>query len=344
MLLTVSETWMIIISISLLILLYISFVLFLVIYCERKYFIKKINEDEIIKNQTYNDFKDLKKETFSFISNKNKINGEIYYYKEKKLDEVIIFSLGFKTTINYYINEIAYFASLGYTVFTYEYCGVGKSEGKKFRGPTQAIIDLNNCIKYFKEENPNSKIILVGHSMGAYASCNVINYQDVNKVIAISPFNHIVKVVSQTIYQTSSRKIFLFPIIYRIVLFFKFGKYSNLKTYETLKRSNIKVLVLHGMDDKTVLVDDCLNSMMTNINMNVKYLVLDNKQHYPLQSSNAINYNLFLKHELSDLKIKYNKKIPNQEIINLNKNINYKLKNEFDKEVLLVVEKFLSEE
>ena len=61
-------------------------------------------------------------------------------------------------------------------------------------------------------------------------------------------------------------------------------------------------------------------------------------------SNKAINYNLYIKNNISDLQIKYNKNIPENELEKLNKNIDYNLKYQFDEEVLDVLKQFLKEE
>jgi pimeloyl-ACP methyl ester carboxylesterase len=194
-----------------------------------------------------------------------------------------------------------------------------------------------------KSINHNSKIILFGHSMGAYASCNVLNIQDVNKVIAVSPFENVQEVVADHVKNKIGKKIFLFLIIYRILLYFKFKSYSSFSTFKTLKNANTKVLVIQGEDDKTVLPDNFMNNMYYNQNAYINYILLENKHHFPLLSNDAMNYDLFLKHQITELKLKYNNKIPKSEIKQLNENVNYELKYKLDEGVLNVIKKFLRE-
>lgn len=324
-------------------LLYIVFVFILAYFVNKTNFQKRIDKYSYIEDKDYTYYNNLKKENYTFLSNKIKINGEIYFYDTKDNKDIIIFSNGFNTTIKKYISEIEYLASLGYTVYTYDYAGVGISEGKYFKGMPQSIINLEDCIKYVKTNNPNSKIILFGHSMGAYASCNVLNLEDVNKVIAVSLFDNVEGVVADHVKNKLGKKIFLFLIIYRILLYFKFKSYSLFSTYKTLKSTNTKVLVIQGEDDKTVLPDNFMNNMYYNQNAYIKYILLENKHHFPLLSTEAMNYDLFLKHQITDLKLKYNNKIPENEIKQLNETINYKQKYKLDEGVLNVIKKFLRE-
>ena len=112
MILKLSEFNLIIISIISLFLLYIVIVLLFTIIIHHKYFEKRITENKIIKNQKEEDYKDLKKESFSFISRNVKLNGNIYYYDTKDNKDVIIFSNGFNTVITNYLSEISYLSKL----------------------------------------------------------------------------------------------------------------------------------------------------------------------------------------------------------------------------------------
>lgn len=328
------------------ILLYISFILLLVVIIENKKFNKRINVKEYIKNIDYTNYKDLKRDNYSFNSSNNKLNG-YKYYCDNTSNKIMIFVNGYNTTTQNYISEINFFASLGYIVYCFDNTGTGQSEGKKFGGVPQAIIDLKYCLEEVVKQHPNNKITIVGHSMGGYAASNIINVLDinvVNKIIAISPFNNIVDVVYDNIKKNLGKNLFLYKTMHKIYLKIKYKKYASFNTFDTLKYTNIKTLIIHGEEDKTVKVDNCVNSMMSNTNMFVKYLVLENKGHLPMLSNNAINYNLYLKHNISDLQIKYNKNIPENELEKLNKNIDYNLKYQFDEEVLDVLKQFLKEE
>jgi len=331
----------IILVISLIIVLYLIFLLIIVIYVEKSRFDRRIEPKNYIKEQDYTKYNGLIREEFSFCSNKNQLKGYIFHYG-KTNNKKIIFSNGFNTTTESYIPEINYFASLGYTVYCYDNTGTGKSEGLSLRGTPQSLIDLHSCINYLKKES-DEKIILVGHSMGAHAAVNVLNFTNVDKVIAISPYDNISDVVNDHIYSKFRKNIFLFKLIHKFYLRMKFKEYAKFKTFETLKYANTKVLVIHGEEDRTVKVDSCINASMFNTNMLVKYLILENKAHRPLLSQNSINYNLFLKHQLEELRMNFGKNIPEKQIQLLNKDINYKLKNELDNDVLEVIKSFLQE-
>lgn len=329
-----------------LIVLYITFILVQIIIIEKIKFNKRINVKEYINNQEYTDYKNLKREDFSFYSKGNKLIGYKFYYDSPK-DKIIIFVNGYNTTTESNIAEINLFASLGYNIYCYDNTGTGKSEGKKFGGTPQSLIDLENCIKEVSKINPNKKITLVGHSMGAHAVSNIINHYDItniDKIIAISPFNNIYDIVDENIKKTIGKSLILSKTMHKIYLWFKFKKVSTYNTYNTLRYINKPILVIHGDADDIVKPDDFIHHMMTNNNMYVKYLIQENKGHRPLLTYDAINYDLYLRHNISDLQLKYGKQIPEDEIIKLNNNIDYSLKNQLDINVINVIKEFLKEE
>lgn len=331
----------ILLALLILFILYILHLFIMILIIDNHFFNKRFTGVETIKCFKKEDYHNLKYEDFSFYSDKNKLNGNIFYIN-KNLSNIIIFACGYKMTYQRYMPEINYLCSLGYTVFTYDNTGTGVSEGRTLKGAPQAIIDLKNCVNVIKKEYPTSKITLVGHSMGGYAVINSLNLVTVDKVVAIAPFNSIVDVVLDNVNKTFHNKLFLFRTLYMTYLHLKFKKYGSYETYKTIKYVNIPVMIIHGNSDRTVLINNFYKSMMTNQNLFVKYLEVENRNHNPLLSFNAMNYNLFLNHSLIDLKLKYKRKqIPDVELNSLNDNLNNELRSEFDKEVINEITNFL---
>ena len=60
----------------------------------------------------------------------------------------------------------------GYNVYRYDARGHGRSEGKKgdLNDYQDYLLDLDKYIDIVKEENPDSKLVLLGHSMGGLVS------------------------------------------------------------------------------------------------------------------------------------------------------------------------------
>lgn len=342
MIITINKALLLVGAIFVILLIYLLFVLTLVLILDKKFFNKRLYKHRIIKSPEYSDFTNLVKDPFEFDSNGITLRGFIYY-KTKKSNKIVIFSPGFTAINEMYLSEIDLLTNLGYTVYIYDYTGSYKSDGKKFKGAPQVIIDLNNCIEYLKNNIENCSITLFGHSMGAYASVNVLNYQKVDKVIAVAPCNNIIDVIKDLMYEKVGRRILFLLTIYKILLYIRFKKYSSLSTYKTLKYVNTKVLIVQGTDDKVVFPNCFYQFAAVNDNMFVETLLVEDREHYPLLSKDAVSYRLFLDHYVDELQIKYGKNIPETEVELLNNKVDQNLRNKLDEGIIKVLEKKLKE-
>lgn len=343
MVLSLNTLFYAIIIILLFFVMYVLFITLLSIFINKIYFDKRMGISKYYKNIEYTHFENLKKDEFSFMSGKNKLNGGLYYYPNNN-NKIIIFMHGFGPNHKDYLYEINYFAELGYKVYAFDATATGISEGKKFKGAPQLLIDLNYCIEEVNKLNNNSGIILVGHSMGAYAVSNITRFKNVKKVIAIAPFDNITDIVDYNVRKKLGRSFILFKIIFKLIQLIKFKKYANIKTFETYHFSKTPILVIQGKEDDIVKADDFIENMNINNNRYVNYLLLEEKKHRPLLSKDAIFYNYHLSHQIDNLNFKYGKNISKEIIDDFNKQINYDLKNEFDINVLKTIELFLKEE
>ncbi|APD06053.1 hypothetical protein UJ101_00511 [Flavobacteriaceae bacterium UJ101] len=97
---------------------------------------------------------------------------------------------------NYYYKFASFLQSKGYTVYTYDYRGIAESRPEKLKGFKATATqwgenDAESMIYYVKNQNPEHKVILMGHSIGG-------------QLIGMMPSNHIadriITVASQTGY------------------------------------------------------------------------------------------------------------------------------------------------
>lgn len=322
------------------VLIYLIFLIVFILIIDKVYFDRRIEPKMLINNPSHKQCGILNKDNFSFYSGKNKLNGGIYYNNEKSTSEIAIFMHGFGGGHEGYFPEISFLVKQGYKVYAFDSTATVASEGKKFRGAPQMIKDLKYCIEEVQKQNPNKKILLMGHSMGAYSVINVLHLCNVEKVVAISPFNNMSDVVYDRVYSKLGKNLFLLKTVYKVIQRIKFGKIASYRSFETLKYVNKEVLVIQGSLDKVVLPNLFMDSIVLNHNAFVKYLIFDDKYHHPLLSNNAIAYNINLKHIIDELKFKY-KEIPVEEIKRINNIVDYKIKNELDEKVLREIELFI---
>ena len=120
-----------------------------------------------------------------FHSGKNCLAG--YLWNETGTRGLIVFAHGMGTGVAYYLPEIHHFAAQGYQVFAFEYSGYQGSSGH-FYGFPQAVIDLKNALDFV--DDGSRPVILMGHSMGAYAVCAVrqCTERPVDGIVAYAPF------------------------------------------------------------------------------------------------------------------------------------------------------------
>ena len=190
----------------------------------------------------------------TFKSGRNCLAG--YLWNESGTRGLIVFAHGMGTGVEYYLPEIHHFAAQGYKVFAFEYSGYPGSSGH-FYGFPHAVIDLKNALDFI--DDGSLPVILMGHSMGAYAVCAVRQYTDkqVDGIIAYAPFfsSNEAVIAEATGNMPKCGKLLcglIFPI--QCLLF---GRNCNPTTVAGLFRANVPTLVLQGSEDVEVTPDGC---------------------------------------------------------------------------------------
>jgi acylglycerol lipase len=108
----------------------------------------------------------------------------IYYQcwlPEVSTRAVLLVAHGFAEHSGRYGNLVDYFVPRGYAVYALDHRGHGKSDGERVQVDNfnEYLIDLKTFFDMVRKENPDSKIFLVGHSMGAAIStAYTVEYQD----------------------------------------------------------------------------------------------------------------------------------------------------------------------
>ncbi|KPA13479.1 lysophospholipase [Candidatus Magnetomorum sp. HK-1] len=115
---------------------------------------------------------------FKGIGNKN-----IYYQfwlPEEKPKAILLVIHGLVEHSGRYMNVVNYFVPRGYAVYSLDHIGHGKSEGS--RTLIQQFKDFTDTIKQYFDQvrkwNPDTPIIIFGHSMGGLITTNyLLDYQ-----------------------------------------------------------------------------------------------------------------------------------------------------------------------
>lgn len=216
------------------------------------------------------------------------LKGYIFEKENKYTDKLIVFCHGMWSTVDAYMQDIAFYVLNGYQVLAFNYYGVAKSEGKTVKGFKNSLASADAALKYIKEtpELKDKEIYVTGHSWGGYATINIVKYHpEVKKIAALSPFVSSFKITNATF--KGITKVFVpFIIFWDSFSFFKFFNVNGIKSLNNYKG---KALIVQSTDDQIVPYKSGLKLLQGKVkNKNVKYMILDGKMHHPHYSDNAI--------------------------------------------------------
>ena len=128
------------------------------------------------------------------------------------------------------------FTALGYDVFIPDYRGYGKSEGT-IKSEAQLHEDMQTLYDKLKEEYPEKKIIVLGHSIGSGMAARLAAVNDPKLLILQAPPYSLPDLVKNT-----------FPL----KLFPTFLLRYKLETGKYIQAADMPVVVLHGDQDEIV--------------------------------------------------------------------------------------------
>jgi len=116
--------------------------------------------------------------------NQNELNGNIY---EKKSEIAILFCHGLATNSQDFGNFPEKLAQKGYKVLTFDYSGHGRSQGIK--GLFTAKSHWQDTFQAFKflSQQGVKKIIILGHSLGAYPALLSLKEKNIMAAILVCP-------------------------------------------------------------------------------------------------------------------------------------------------------------
>ena len=217
-----------------------------------KIFYHRINSDPLHRFEQA-DYPLLLHQKKIFYSEKTKLVGYLYHYKEYDPSKLIVFAHGYGNGHKRYLDLINGLCERGLMVFAYDLTGFDESEGKGIRSFPQAIIDLNNALTYIRRIFKKQDLCLVGHSMGGYAvGCNLSLNKDIKKAVILSGFNkssELVKAHGEEWVGKDAENVIKYIDTYEDAFF---GKYAKMTVLDGLKNTNAECMIIHSRDDKTV--------------------------------------------------------------------------------------------
>lgn len=304
--------------------------------------------DLVLGQYCYERIKDeLTREEIKYKSKDNQLIG--YYYKSINNKGLVIMVHGFKSGADNYLPLINYVVQKGYNVFAYNMTGTFESDGQSTIGMCQSLIDLDNTIKFIKN-NPlftNQNLYLIGHSMGGYAAASVLAlHNDIKACACIAPMYNGNTIMLEKGEQYVGKVSKITKPVFSIYQKYLFGDYINYNSVDSINSSNIPVLIAHGVEDKIITFNE--QSIIAHkkeiTNPNVKYYIAKGLQsdHDNIWHSNeAIIYQKQIASELKLMEFNKGDKLSLDEIKKFNKTVNHKLYSEVNKDLLnMIIEMF----
>ncbi|MGN0813192.1 MAG: alpha/beta hydrolase family protein [Candidatus Coproplasma sp.] len=254
-------------------------------------FIRQDKEPEF-KYFTAEDF-NLNTEDIEVTYKGEQLYSKIYSVKPiEECERVVIFQHGFGAGSSSYMTEIATLASYGYAVIATDAYGCNNSTGKTVGGffaGTEAVIATYIGVKR-DERLKDKKVVLVGHSWGAYSVCCAANKVKVDGVVALSGFNAPAQCICDQLKMIAPIGKLMAPVLHPIFFLLNLFRSSNGNTHAAtaLKKSGVKALLIHGEKDRTVRLNHSVAKKAEG--ENVTKLILADKKHNPYNTVEAEEY------------------------------------------------------
>ena len=243
------------------------------------------------------------REEICFESQGHKLEG--FIYNQNDSEKMIIFSPGVHSLADDYISQLLYFVDEGFSVFSYNYSGVGSSEGIS-RGFPEGIYNLNDAINYIKSSDSlkNKELYLLGYSWGGYCSAHVLGNENIKAAATIAGVNN-----NETSILALSEAYLGSLLVNTTQGYVKtyqrnhFGELSYKNAYEAINEADKPILVCQGLEDTIARIDvDAIYKYRDEItNDKVEYKTFDgpNSDHLNiLYSDNANEYRKEINNEL----------------------------------------------
>lgn len=223
------------------------------------------------------------------------LSANVYSVKPvEECERVVIFQHGFGAGVSSYTTEIARLAKGGFAVVAADAYGCNNSVGENIKGfyaGAEAVIAAYIAVKR-DQRLKDKKVVLVGHSWGAYAVLAASQKISVDGVVAISGFNAPAQCLCDQLKNLSGSKLgkLYAPLLhgwFYLINFFKFGAKGNTKAAKALKKSGAKALLIHGEKDKTVPLNH--SAAAKAVGDGVTKSILPEKRHNPYATEQAEN-------------------------------------------------------
>lgn len=196
----------------------------------------------------------------------------------------VVFCHGMGAGCAAYVTEIAKLVSFGYRVVAVDNLGCGISDGQKPRG-IRAGADCAELAVNYARKRFGGKIVLVGHSWGAYSALCATKAVKVEGVVAMAAPNSPAKMFADGAAPVIGALAKILPPFLWTVNQNRGGNKNNLKAAKCIEKSGVPALIIHGAEDNVVPLT---NSVYVKAKgANVEKLLVLNRGHNPYNTVNA---------------------------------------------------------
>ena len=222
-----------------------------------------------------------------------------YLYFVNEYSPVVVISSGYNDVADSLLPYHKYFTSIGYNVFAYDNTGTGNSSDNQ-NGFIQPLIDLRYALYYINSNGnlKNKNVVLFGYSAGAFASCALLNLNNIKvNIRAVVSINGYDDAYNLFVNKGKSKVGYLAylgsPSIYihQKRLFKDYYQYTAVSGIN--KSKDTPVLIIQSKDDKTIAYDNLsIYSKQNKItNKNVNYELFEGCDHTSiLYDKEALSY------------------------------------------------------
>ena len=231
----------------------------------------------------YTDFQGLNKDHFAFTSKTGaRLDGGFYFYDNPKSDKLIVFDHGMGVGHRPYMREIETICKAGYLVFSYDHEGTRNSEGTTIRGLSGSVHDLDSALDAIKSTKyyEGREITVIGHSWGGFSTKNIAClHPEVKKIVPISGFSSVGETINKIVPD-------MFKSARKAIINFEESMnpgYTKLNAVDSIKKSGVKALICHSVDDPLVSVNDHHYPLIKAFkgDENVRFITVEERSHNP---------------------------------------------------------------
>ena len=193
---------------------------------------------------------------FEEVSIATKNNKKLYgwWIKEEKISPTIVLMHGWGRNVGRMMPYIKYFHSKGFNLLAFDSRNHGSSDKDDFSSMVKFAEDISACIDFI-EKRPcakNNNVSLIGLSIGGAASVYAAAHDSrIKKVVTVGAPSNPADVMALHIRKKHIPQPFIWVIFE--FLQYKIGKrFSEMAAQKNIFKTNAKVLLIHGTDDKVV--------------------------------------------------------------------------------------------